>query len=202
MLSQNYNVEFSIREFLYLKKDSISDVKRVNGIVTRSKNYICSKSGYGIGILEDSSFFYVDTIAKLIQFGPKKMGGTILLDPFYDPFEIFSYANKYNSGFIKYYEGKMLIYDFLFLDKGIPVVKIKFRFDSDSENSSFMVEIDFHRINVVGKDLIDYKLSNNSKMEDSPHISDFFVFRKGKDSILKKEFRNYPVFNSYYFRKK
>src|SRR5580693_1339434 len=107
ILSQNYSVEFSIREFIYLNKDSVSEAKRVNGIVTRSKNYICSKSGYGIGIFEDSCFFYVDTIAKLIQFGPKEMGGTILLDPFHDPFEIFSYSKKYNSRFLKYYEGKI-----------------------------------------------------------------------------------------------
>jgi hypothetical protein len=201
ILSQNYNVEFSIREFIYLNKDSVSETRRLNGIVTRSKNYICLKSDYGIGILEDSSFFYLDTIAKLIQYGPK-VAETILLDPFHDPFEIFSYAKKYNSGFLKYYEGKMIIYDFLFIDKEIPVIKIKFRFDNESEDSSFRVEIDFHRMNAVLKDLIDYKFSNSSKLNDRPHISDFFVFRNGKDSILKKDFRNYPVYNSYYFLKK
>jgi len=202
ILSKNYNVEFSVRQYLYTKNDSVRKAEMLKGTLTRSNNYVCSKSNYGIGIFEDSNFFYLDTIVKVIQFGPKEMGGTIFLVPFYDPFEIISYAKNFSTGFIKYYEGKTLVYDFTFHEKNMLVYNIRFTFENKNDEATFNAEIVYQRGGMIGKDLIDFKYLNSSQIEGIPHISDFFKSNNGKDSIVKKEFHNYTIFNLYPFLKK
>jgi hypothetical protein len=193
LISKGYTVEVKIQRTEYSKIDSFSKPIFYLGQIKRSANYVFSNIDFGIGILEDSTCFYMEKRNKTVVIGGRKLLGTLLVAPFFDPYEIFAYAGENNTLFQKYLDGDILVYEYVFLEKDDPVRNITFAFNR-KEEGKFQIRLVYKQRSHLVKDMIDYFFVSNAKSEGMGSITHFLDYKDGK-YVLRPDFQSYTLYD-------
>jgi hypothetical protein len=200
ILSKNYYLTYSDESRPFVPFGSVGSSSLQMGIINRNKNYMVSKSDSGIGILEDSTCFYMDNSVKSITVGPKSFIGNVLLLPLVDPFEIFEYATNNKMNFQKYIEDGKLTYDFICFKQDAPIIGIVISFYND-QSDSFSIKLIYQQLNIIRQDIIRYKFVAQHSEKAHDKIADFLDF-KNESYEPKEAYKNFFFGNAYLLRKK
>jgi hypothetical protein len=196
IISKNYSLQYSIKKTIYTNTDSIASPMTYEGILTRNSTYIYSKSIFGLGIFNEDTCFYVRTRLKSITIGPKNIDGAALIIPFYDPYEMISYAYEFKAVINQYIEGDKFIIDFIFKNN-TAIMRLTFKFDNNIQlSSSFNVTVIYKQTNDKFKEEITYKFLPKPLLKEENEIRDFIEIKNGR-YILKPKFKDYTVFNAF-----
>jgi hypothetical protein len=200
ILSRHYCLTYSDESRPFLSFDSVEKLMIQKGIINRSQNYMVSKSDSDIGILQDSTCFYLDNILKTIDVGPKSIIGTLLIQPLCDPSEIINYAINNKMGFQEYVEDGKLTYDFFSFKQDELFINIAISFYND-HSDSFSIKLIYQQYPLLKEDNIRYKFVTRPAEKAHEKIADFLDFRNGKYEP-KEAYKQYFFGNAFLLRKK
>jgi hypothetical protein len=116
--------------------------------------------------------------------------------PFYDPYEIFHFAQS-NGSLDKVLDGGLVVYNFQFNLDSFHLYKIAFSFDTTS-GQKYLVQLElvYERLGVKVSDTINYIRLYVLKPKHYVHINDY-VNIQGNKFELKDEFSKFTLFNLY-----
>jgi len=198
VLSKHYYLHYTDESRLFVPFDSVQNARMEKGTINRNENYLVSKSNSGLGILEDSTCFYIDNSQRSIDVGPRSFIGNMLLLPLLDPYEIFNYAINNRMEFQKYIEDGKLIYDFISFKQDAPIISIVISFYNDDPDR-FSIRLIYQQFGDLRQDIVRYKFMERPAKGASEKIADFLDFKNGR-YLPKVAYKQFSFGNAYLIR--
>jgi hypothetical protein len=195
ILSKHYTLTYSDETRRFLPFDSVGKLVTQRGIINRNENYMVSKSDSDIGILEDSTCFYMDNRLRIISVGPKSVSGAFLIQPLCDPYEIVNYAISNKMGFQEYVEDGKMTYNFIYFKKDELIYNIVISFYNDYTDS-FSIKFIYNQYPFLKQDIISYKFVTPPSGSFNDKIADFLDFKDGKYQ-RKEPYKQYLFGNAF-----
>lgn len=200
ILSKQYHLSYSDESRLFVAFDSASTPSTQKGIIDRNQNYMISISDSEVGMLEDSTCFYLNHSLKIIDVGPRSILGSVLVVPLLDPYEIVSNAIENKMVFQEYVEDRKPIYEFISFKKDNLIRSIVISFYND-HTDSFSIRLIYQQYNRLRQDVVRYKFEARATGNGNIKIADFLDLKDGK-YLPKDPYKAYWFSNTYLLLKK